>query len=108
MTAPTIKDPVCGMTVDPGKATPQADHDGRTYYFCSAGCRAKFLAEPGKYASPAVEAAAHGVAPEALPGGRPYTCPMHPEIRQDGPGDCPICGMALEPVTASADQGPNL
>jgi Cu+-exporting ATPase len=95
------KDPVCGMTVDPHTAKHQAEHGGRTYYFCAAGCRTKFLADPMKYLNPA-EAAA-----EPVPEGTIYTCPMHPEIRQVGPGPCPICGMALEPDIITADAAPN-
>ena len=92
-------DPVCGMTVDPHNAKHQASHHGHPYYFCSAGCKTKFTANPAKYlgkreAEPVVEGAI-------------YTCPMHPEIRQLGPGACPICGMALEPEIATADSGPN-
>src|ERR1700730_16933254 len=97
---PRATDPVCGMDVDPATARHRAEHDGRTYYFCSAGCRAKFAADPAKYLGP-------GPAPEAAPAGAIYTSPMHPEIRQAGPGACPICGMALEPMMASADSGPN-
>jgi Cu+-exporting ATPase len=89
------------MTVDPHTAKHRADHAGRTYYFCAAGCRTKFLADPAKYLSPS-EAAA-----EPVPEGTIYTCPMHPEIRQVGPGPCPICGMALEPEIVTADAGPN-
>jgi Cu+-exporting ATPase len=98
------KDPVCGMTVDPHTAKHRAEHAGRTYYFCAAGCRAKFAADPEKYLSPAERAAAD------VPEGTIYTCPMHPEIRQVGPGACPICGMALEPdlVTAEAQPNPEL
>jgi Cu+-exporting ATPase len=91
-------DPVCGMTVDPGTAKHKAEHKGHTYYFCSAGCRTKFVATPEKYLDKVEEPVAAGTI---------YTCPMHPEIRQVGPGSCPICGMALEPVMASADSGPN-
>jgi len=97
-----VKDPVCGMTVDPQKTSHVAEHRGRRYYFCSAGCRAKFVAEPERYLSPAREKP-----PEAAPEGAIYTCPMHPEIRQQGPGFCPICGMALEPVLALGEIGPN-
>jgi Cu+-exporting ATPase len=98
--APHAKDPVCGMDVDPATARHRSEHDGRTHYFCSAGCGAKFAADPVKYLRPQ--------APEAAaPADAIYTCPMHPEIRQAGPGACPICGMALEPVMASADSGPN-
>jgi Cu+-exporting ATPase len=89
------------MDVDPHKTQHRADHAGRTYYFCCAGCRAKFLAEPERYLGAAV-ARAEPVAPGAI-----YTCPMHPQIRQVGPGFCPICGMALEPVEVAAEQGPN-
>lgn len=95
----TVKDPVCGMTVDPAKSPHQNVHDGATYHFCSAGCRHKFAADPGKYLKPAPQPSG---APEAI-----YTCPMHPEIRQVGPGSCPICGMALEPVAPSLDAAPN-
>ena len=96
-------DPVCGMNVDPHTATLKADHGGRTYYFCSTGCRSKFIADPMKYlGTDHAKAAA-----EPVPEGTIYTCPMHPEIRQSGPGSCPICGMALEPLLVSADQGPN-
>ena len=94
-------DPVCGMKVDPHTSALKADHGGRTYYFCSAGCRAKFIADPLKYLDPQQAAA------EPVPEGTIYTCPMHPEIRQAGPGSCPICGMALEPLLATADAGPN-
>ena len=95
------KDPVCGMDVDPHRAKHKAEHGGRTYYFCAAGCRAKFLANPAQYLEPAASEAA------PLPAGTIYTCPMHPEIRQVGPGSCPICGMALEPELVTADAGPN-
>ncbi|HLF22055.1 MAG TPA: heavy metal translocating P-type ATPase, partial [Aestuariivirga sp.] len=96
-------DPVCGMSVDPHAAKHKADHGGRPYYFCSAGCRTKFIADPQKYLDP--EAAKATVEP--VPEGTIYTCPMHPEIRQVGPGSCPICGMALEPLLAGTETGPN-
>jgi len=92
-------DPVCGMTVDPATAKHKADYKGATYYFCAPGCRAKFAADPQKYLGPR--------APEPAIEGAIYTCPMHPEIRQEGPGACPICGMALEPEMPGADTGPN-
>jgi Cu+-exporting ATPase len=95
------RDPVCGMTVDPATAKHRADHGGQTYYFCCAGCRAKFEADPAKYLKPAAPPAA------PAPAGATYTCPMHPEVRQVGPGSCPICGMALEPEVATAETGPN-
>jgi Cu+-exporting ATPase len=96
-----VKDPVCGMTVDPATSKHRFEHHGETFHFCSAGCRTKFAADPAKYL-------AKEKAPEPeLPAGTIYTCPMHPEIRQVGPGSCPICGMALEPEVASLDTGPN-
>jgi Cu+-exporting ATPase len=94
-------DPVCGMTVDPHSAKHRADYSGHTYYFCAAGCKTKFTADPQKYLSKEEKVA------EPVPEGTIYTCPMHPQIRQVGPGNCPICGMTLEPVTATADVGPN-
>ncbi|HEX7776027.1 MAG TPA: HAD-IC family P-type ATPase, partial [Parvibaculum sp.] len=97
---PTVKDPVCGMNVDPATARHRSEHAGIAYYFCSAGCKTKFDADPAKYLTPAKPAA-------PAPSGTIYTCPMHPEIRQAGPGACPICGMALEPVVATAEAGPN-
>ena len=95
-------DPVCGISVDPHKTNLRAEHAGRTYYFCSAGCRTKFMADPDKYLDPEQLKAS-----EPVPEGTIYTCPMHPEIRQVGPGSCPICGMALEPLLATAETGPN-
>jgi Cu+-exporting ATPase len=89
------KDPVCGMSVDPHKTAHRAEHAGRPYYFCSAGCRAKFEAAPTRYLAPERRT-------EPVPEGVIYTCPMHPEIRQKGPGNCPICGMALEPAMPGA------
>ena len=94
------KDPVCGMDVDPHTATLKADHKGITYYFCAPGCRSKFIPNPDKYLGDKAPA-------EPVPEGTEYTCPMHPEIRQIGPGSCPICGMALEPSLVSLDDGPN-
>jgi len=96
-------DPVCGMTVDPHASEHRASHQGHTYYFCSAGCQNKFKADPAKYVSGQGGQKAHAPVPE----GTIYTCPMHPEIRQPGPGNCPICGMALEPIFATAEAGPN-
>jgi Cu+-exporting ATPase len=97
-----VRDPVCGMMVDPHTAKHRHQHAGRTYYFCSARCLEKFKAEPAKFL---------GDAPKnvpSVPEGTIYTCPMHPQIRQVGPGSCPICGMALEPVLATAEAGPNV
>jgi len=94
-------DPVCGMRV---AADPQKEirYEGQTYHFCSSGCMDRFRANPQAYVSPAKEEPAP-VAPE----GTIYTCPMHPEIRQPGPGSCPICGMALEPVMPALDEEEN-
>ncbi|HET7881219.1 MAG TPA: heavy metal translocating P-type ATPase [Acetobacteraceae bacterium] len=94
-----VTDPVCGMQVDPHASRHSAEHAGRTFHFCCAGCRQKFIADPGKYLSESIE-------PPADPGAI-YTCPMHPEIRQIGPGSCPLCGMALEPLTVSAEPAAN-
>ena len=96
-----VLDPVCGMTVDPATSKHRFDHDGTTYHFCSAGCRTKFAADPAKYLYKSA------APPTEVPEGTIYTCPMHPQIRQVGPGSCPICGMALEPEVASLDTGPN-
>jgi len=133
--AGAVVDPVCGMSVDP-KTALSAEVDGKTYYFCCEGCRTSFVAEPKKYleAKPFVlpgPSSGHGqhahdhahhhgtmTAPHPAASQTPsprrgegkttkYTCPMHPEIVQDGPGACPICGMALEPMVASLDDGPN-
>jgi Cu+-exporting ATPase len=94
------RDPVCGMTVDPATSPHRFDHHGETYHFCSAGCRTKFIAAPESYLDNSKPAA-------VVPEGTIYTCPMHPQIRQAGPGSCPICGMALEPEVASLDAPPN-
>jgi len=99
LAAATAIDPVCGMTVDPHTAKHRADFEGRTYYFCAASCRTKFLADPMKYLGERK--------PEPVVEGAIYTCPMDPQIRQVGPGICPICGMALEPEVVTADSGPN-
>ena len=94
-------DPVCGMSVDPTTATHIATHGGEHHYFCSAGCLAKFKADPDHYA--AKSAGGDTDAPESAI----WTCPMHPEIRRPGPGSCPICGMALEPVLPTVSDGPS-
>jgi Cu+-exporting ATPase len=94
-------DPVCGMRVAPDSPH-QAAHDGQDHRFCSAGCRNKFVADPQRYLHPDPATAA-----EPAPAGAQYTCPMHPEIVQDQPGTCPICGMALEPMMPSLDEGEN-
>ncbi|WP_424138105.1 heavy metal translocating P-type ATPase [Roseomonas chloroacetimidivorans] len=97
-----VTDPVCGMKVDPATSKHRLEHGGTTFHFCSAGCRTKFEADPDKYLKPEKAAA-----PTAVPKGAIYTCPMHPEIRQQGPGNCPICGMALEPLEVTAEAAPN-
>ncbi|HEX7564743.1 MAG TPA: heavy metal translocating P-type ATPase [Bradyrhizobium sp.] len=97
----TVTDPVCGMTVDPATTPHRYQHQKRTYYFCSANCQTKFAADPTHYLADKAAPA------QAVPKDTIYTCPMHPQIRQAGPGSCPICGMALEPVLATADTGPN-
>jgi Cu+-exporting ATPase len=98
----TAKDPVCGMTVDPATTPHRHVHGGETYFFCSDGCRTKFAADPPKYLDPSKRAPA---AP--MPEGTIFTCPMHPQVRQPGPGSCPICGMALEPEMPSLTDAPN-
>jgi len=100
----TATDPVCGMTVKTASARNKAQHDGHTYYFCSPRCLGKFTAEPLRYLKPT---AAPAAAASAAKPGAIYTCPMHPEIRQVGPGSCPICGMALEPAEATLEEGPS-
>ena len=98
-------DPVCGMSADVATAKHKHDHGGETYYFCNARCREKFIAEPARYLnSSPIQPEAPAAAP---PAGATYTCPMHPEVRQVGPGACPICGMALEPLEVSAEPAAN-
>ncbi len=98
-------DPVCGMSVLPASAAAQAEFLGKAWFFCSKRCHAKFTANPAGY----VQAAGAPVArmPPAAPAGAIFTCPMHPEVRQEGAGSCPICGMALEPLMVSAEAPPN-
>ncbi|MFU0507013.1 heavy metal translocating P-type ATPase [Pseudaminobacter sp. NGMCC 1.201702] len=99
--AEVVRDPVCGMTVDPDTARHRTRHDGRDFYFCSAGCKAKFEADPETYLGERPQ-------PAPAPKGTKYTCPMHPEIIRDEPGSCPICGMALEPMgVPTGEEGPN-
>jgi Cu+-exporting ATPase len=101
--AVTAKDPVCGMTVNLEAGKPSREHDGETYHFCSQKCHDKFVADPELFIS-----GAHKRQSVTLPKGNKYTCPMHPEIVRDAPDDCPICGMALEPMgVPAADEGPN-
>jgi len=99
-TGMTATDPVCGMKVDPHGAGHRASHQGQAYYFCSAKCREKFVANPSRYLVETKKAGQAAV-------GTIYTCPMHPQIRQVGPGSCPICGMTLEPERASLEEGPS-
>jgi P-type Cu+ transporter len=98
-----VTDPVCGTKVDPATSTRRMEHGGGVFHFCSAGCRDKFASEPAKYLAPKAAASA----PASGGGEAIYTCPMHPEVRQKGPGNCPICGMALEPLSITAEAGPN-
>jgi Cu+-exporting ATPase len=91
------RDPVCGMTVDPAASPHQADHAGRRWHFCSARCRERFVADPDRHLGAAAAA-------PATSAGALYTCPMHPQIRQRGPGHCPLCGMALEPLLPDAGE----
>ncbi len=97
----TVIDPVCGMTVNPQTSQHRFEHGGQTFHFCSARCREKFTADPNRYLK------AEKIEPRPAPPGAIWTCPMHPEIRQDHPGSCPICGMALEPLAPSAQAEPN-
>ena len=90
------------MMVDPHATPHRAQYEGKPYYFCSSGCQSKFMAEPAKYVEPARPGRR-----SPCPEGTIYTCPMHPEIRQVGPGSCPICGMALEPVLATRRRRPS-
>ena len=137
-TPPLVKDPVCGMDVDPATSPYSSERDGQTYHFCSGRCQAKFEASPETYLVPHADQPGqpdqhdlgghdhgdhqteHGADHETGPGAEhgagataatgeatEWTCPMHPEIRRPGPGSCPICGMALEPVTVTADSGPS-
>lgn len=96
-----VKDPVCGMSVDPHTAEYRSQHAGKEWYFCSSNCQTKFADNPDKYLNGESETST-----PAAPGSI-YTCPMHPEIRQQGPGDCPICGMGLEPEQVTLDDGPS-
>ena len=110
----TAVDPVCGMSVDRARAKWMSKHAGQRFYFCSEGCQKKFEAEPERWLAAAGDTVqAHHPAPagvETVPAGSKWTCPMHPEIVRDGPGDCPICGMALEPMMpgAAGEKNPEL
>jgi Cu+-exporting ATPase len=96
----TVKDPVCGMSVDPDETRHRATHQDETWYFCCSRCKERFEAEPDEYLGEPREP--EEASPDAI-----YICPMHPEVRQQGPGDCPVCGMALEPEEVTADTGPS-
>ncbi|MDP2185901.1 MAG: heavy metal translocating P-type ATPase [Xanthomonadales bacterium] len=98
----TVLDPVCGMKVDPATSKHRAEHGGKTYHFCSARCHDRFIADPLQYLSAKPE-----TAPAAVPAGTMFICPMHPQIRQDHPGTCPICGMALEPEMPGVEDDDN-
>jgi len=98
-----VLDPVCGMTVDPATSKHHFDYRGETFHFCCNGCRTKFAADPEKY----LDKSKAQTPPADVPAGTIYTCPMHPEIRHEGPAGCPICGMALEPDVVSLDTAPN-
>jgi len=98
-------DPVCGMAVDPERSPHRAAFGGRTYHFCSASCRARFVASPEDYLEPG--SGEHAGSAGGTPKGAVYTCPMHPEIRRPEPGNCPICGMALEPEIPQVRTGPD-
>jgi Cu+-exporting ATPase len=103
--AVVVTDPVCGMDVTPEDAAGgHAEHGGTTYWFCHPRCREQFVADPTRYLEPSRAAAAGRAAADDT---RIYTCPMHPEVRQVGPGSCPKCGMALEPLEVTADEGPS-
>ncbi|TXH39013.1 MAG: heavy metal translocating P-type ATPase [Rhodospirillaceae bacterium] len=101
-----VKDPVCGMMVDPNVTPHSSEHMGQSFYFCSADCKQKFDTDPHRYMA---STETHSAPAKAEPNGSGviYTCPMHPQIRRDQPGNCPICGMALEPLVATGDDKPN-
>ena len=108
--AGTVVDPVCGMSVEPATAAARVDHAGTAYFFCSPSCAQKFRADPGRYlhGTPSAAHMEEAPAPAAPPGAHvEYVCPMDPEIVRDKPGNCPKCGMALEPRTALPDEGPS-
>ena len=100
--AEALRDPVCGMKVESTTAKHRFPYRDHEYLFCSVGCATKFAADPDRYLAPKYPREISSADPAAI-----YTCPMHPEIRQQGPGDCPICGMALEPLNAARDAGPS-
>jgi P-type Cu+ transporter len=97
-----VVDPVCGMTIDTNDAVGHVEHQGQTYYFCAESCLGRFSADPRAFLDGGTPSPG-----QPVPAGTKYTCPMHPEIVRDGPGACPICGMALEPMVPSLEEGPN-
>ncbi|MGH7357419.1 MAG: heavy metal-binding domain-containing protein, partial [Candidatus Rokuibacteriota bacterium] len=97
----TATDPVCGMTVDPAHAAGSTTYLGTIYFFCTPGCLERFRANPAAYVT------ATRPAPAAIPSGAVWTCPMHPDVVRNGPGSCPICGMALEPRVPTLEEGEN-
>ena len=98
-----VVDPVCGMTISPADSVGEVVHEGHTYYFCNESCLERFKANPDEFIRPHADDRSRSAGdPDA-----DYTCPMHPDVRQKGPGSCPICGMALEPVNVSLDEQPN-
>ena len=96
----SLKDPVCGMTIELAKSIGPVVHNGKEHYFCSEGCRDKFEADPRQYVDRdgQSESDEGSQQPVSAPSGAKYTCPMHPEVQSDRPGPCPKCGMALEPI----------
>ena len=100
--AANARDPVCGMSVDPATALHRAEHAGRAYFFCGARCRERFLADPERFTTG--DRAGERLSGTPVAAGMKWTCPMHPEIVRDGPGACPICGMALEPMMPAGDE----
>ena len=105
--AGAVRDPVCGMSVDPATARHRLEHAGQSYFFCCQGCRDKFAADPGKYLTRAEAKVTPLPRPAAKASGATWTCPMHPEIIRDRPGPCPLCGMALEPMTPTGAEEAN-
>jgi len=106
----SVKDPVCGMIVDPQQAAGSFDYHGRTLFFCSLGCGERFKADPERFLNQPAESATDSMIKIGTHSPRAdtkYTCPMHPEINRDAPGSCPICGMALEPRIMTLDEETN-
>ena len=102
-----LLDPVCGMTVDPAHAAGTIEHGGRTYGFCCPSCERRFREDPARFVAPPPAVTRPSDAARPAGPGAVYTCPMHPEVVREGPGSCPICGMALEPRTVSLAETEN-